>query len=138
MLFQYLDDEGTRKPVDSGMVNLYLREAMGEEFTAKDFRTWAGTINAIALLSRTPLCAGGDQRAEAAAIAGVVKGVSEQLRNTPAVCRSSYIDPRVFDAWRSGRLHKTIPPEIANAPRKLAAAALKLLRKEPATRTRSK
>jgi DNA topoisomerase-1 len=138
MLFQYMDDEGARRPIDSGMVNLYLREAMGEEFTAKDFRTWAGTISAIALLSRTPLCADGDDRASASAIAGVVKEVAARLRNTPAVCRGSYIDPRVFDAWRTGRLHKAVKPEIANAPRKLETIALKLLRKEPAVRVRSK
>ncbi|HEV7491485.1 MAG TPA: DNA topoisomerase IB [Rhodanobacteraceae bacterium] len=138
MLFQYLDDEGARRPIDSGMVNLYLREVMGEEFTAKDFRTWAGTINAIALLSRTPLCDDDDDRAATAAIAGVVKEVAARLRNTPAVCRSSYIDPRVFQAWRSGRLHKTVAPETAKAPRKLETIALKLLRREPAMRKRSR
>ena len=136
MLFQYLDDEGTRRPIDSGMVNLYLREVMGEEFTAKDFRTWAGTISAIALLSRTP--AEDDERAATAAVAGVVKEVAAHLRNTPAVCRSSYIDPRVFQAWRSGRLHKAVPPETAKAPRKLEAIALKLLRKEPPVRKPSR
>lgn len=138
MLFQYLDDEGVRKPVDSGMVNAYLHKAMGEEFTAKDFRTWAGTISAIALLSRTPLVEEGDDRAAASAIAGVVKEVATHLRNTPAVCRSSYIDPRVFEAWRSGRLHKTVPRDVANAPRILESAALKLLRKEPGVRIRSR
>ena len=138
MLFQYLDDEGMRRPIDSGMVNRYLREAMGEEFTAKDFRTWAGTIGAISLLSRTPQCAGGDERAAASAIAGVVKEVAEQLRNTPAVCRSSYIDPRVFVAWRTGRLHKAVAPDVANAPRKFEAIALKVLRRESASRVRSR
>ena len=138
MLFQYLDDEGARRPIDSDMVNRYLREAMGEEFTAKDFRTWAGTLNAIALLSRTPLCADAGERALDSAIAGVVKEVAARLRNTPAVCRSSYIDPRVFEAWRTGRLHKVAPPEIANAPRKFEAVALKLLRRESAKRIRSK
>jgi len=136
MLFQYLDDDGVRKPIDSGMVNLYLREAMGEEFTAKDFRTWAGTVRAIALLSRTPLSEDGDERASISAIAGVVKEVAVRLRNTPAVCRSSYIDPRVFEAWRSGRLHKIVARDVANAPRVLESLALKLLRKEPLARIR--
>jgi DNA topoisomerase IB len=138
MLFQYLDDEGVRKPIDSGMVNLYLRQAMGEEFTAKDFRTWAGTISAIALLSRTPLSENSNERASVSALAGVVKEVAARLRNTPAVCRSSYIDPRVFDAWRSGRLHKTVPRDVANAPRMLESVALKLLRKQPVARLRTK
>ena len=129
MLFQYIDDDGARKPVDSGMVNDYLRNAMGEEFTAKDFRTWGGTLGAIALLSRTALPEPSSERAMASTIAAVVKEVAGRLRNTPAVCRNSYIDPAVFDAWRSGRLHRVVPAEVASAPRKLEAIALKLLRK---------
>jgi len=134
MLFQYIDDDGVRRPVDSGMVNDYLREAMGEEFTAKDFRTWGGTLGAIALLSRTALPESAAERAFASAIAAVVKEVAERLRNTPAVCRSSYIDPRVFESWREGRLHRIVPPEIAHSQRKLEAIALKLLRKEARAR----
>jgi len=134
MLFQYVDDDGARRPVDSGMVNAYLRDAMGEEFTAKDFRTWGGTLRAIALLSRTELPETNDDRLMTSTLAAVVKDVAEGLRNTPAVCRNSYIDPRVFDAWRAGRLHKLVPPEAASAPRKLETIALKLLRKEPASR----
>jgi DNA topoisomerase IB len=132
MLFQYVDDAGERKAVDSGLVNDYLRDAMGEEFTAKDFRTWAGTLGAIAELSRTALPAKPSERAFASSIAAVVKQVATRLRNTPAVCRSSYIDPAVFDAWRSGRLNRLVPPESVNAPRKLEAIALKLLRNERA------
>ncbi len=113
MLFQYIDDDGARKPVDSGMVNDYLRNAMGEEFTAKDFRTWGGTLGAIALLSRTALPEPSSERAMASTIAAVVKEVAGRLRNTPAVCRNSYIDPAVFDAWRSGRLHRVVPAEVA-------------------------
>ena len=132
MLFQYVDDVGERKAVDSGLVNDYLRSAMGEEFTAKDFRTWAGTLGAITELSRTELPETPSERALAASIAGVVKEVAARLRNTPAVCRNSYIDPAVFDAWRSGKLHRLVPPEMVNAPRKLEAIALKLLRKKRA------
>jgi DNA topoisomerase IB len=134
MLFQYIDDEGARRPIDSGMVNDYLRDAMGEEFTAKDFRTWGGTLGAIALLSQTELPETNDDRLMTSTLAAVVKNVAERLRNTPAVCRSSYIDPRVFQAWRAGRLHKLVPAEAASAPRKLEVIALKLLRKEPASR----
>ena len=71
-------------------------------------------------------------------IAGVVKEVAERLRNTPAVCRRSYIDPSVFEAWRTGRLHKLVPAETASAPRRLETIALKLLRKESATKRRRK
>jgi DNA topoisomerase I len=131
-LFQYVDDDGARRPVDSGMVNAYLREAMGDEFTAKDFRTWGGTISAIALLARTPLPEPHSERACKSAIADVVKSVADRLGNTPAVCRGSYIDPRVFEAWQSGRLHRRVPPEAVRATRKFETIALRLLRKEPA------
>jgi DNA topoisomerase IB len=129
-LFQYIDDEGQRKPVDSGMVNQYLRDAMGEEFTAKDFRTWGGTISAIALLAKTPLPESRAERPFKSAMVDVVKGVAERLGNTPAVCRSSYIDPRVFDAWRAGRLHRAVPPEAVRATRRFETIALGLLRRE--------
>jgi len=129
-LFQYIDDEGQRKPVDSGMVNQYLRDAMGEEFTAKDFRTWGGTISAIALLAKTALPESRAERPFKSAMVDVVKGVAERLGNTPAVCRSSYIDPRVFEAWRAGRLHRAVPPEAVCATRKFETIALGLLRRE--------
>jgi DNA topoisomerase IB len=138
MLFQYVDDDGARRPIDSGMVNAYLRDAMGEEFTAKDFRTWGGTISAIAHLARTPLPEKRDDRTLASTIAMVVKDVALRLRNTPAVCRSSYIDPRVFEAWRAGRLHRIVPADATNAPRRFEMIALKLLRREPAPRSARK
>jgi DNA topoisomerase-1 len=137
-LFQYIDDDGQRKPVDSGMVNQYLRDAMGEEFTAKDFRTWGGTVSAIALLAKTPLPESSAERPFKSAIVEVVKGVAERLGNTPAVCRSSYIDPRAFEAWRSGRLHRAVPPEAVRATRRFETIALRLLRKEPALAKRIK
>jgi DNA topoisomerase I len=130
MLFQYIDDDGARRPVDSGMVNDYLRDAMGEEFTAKDFRTWGGTLSAIALLAKTPLPESRSDRALASLINNVVRSVSEILRNTPAVCRKSYIDPRVFEAWREGRLHKLVPAATTRASRQLETLALRLLRRE--------
>jgi len=137
-LFQYIDDDGSRRPVDSGMVNQYLRDAMGEEFTAKDFRTWGATVSAIALLARTPLPSSRAERPFKSAIVEVVKAVAERLGNTPAVCRSSYIDPRVFEAWRAGRLHRAVPPEAVRATRKFEKIALGLLRKEPALAKRLK
>ena len=136
MLFQYVDDAGSRQPVDSDKVNDYLRAAMGEEFTAKDFRTWAGTLQAIALLSRTELPVDADDRALNSAIAGVVKDVALHLRNTPAVCRGSYIHPWAFAAWRSGDLHKLVPAEAASYPRKFEGFVLKLLRRESPNKKR--
>jgi len=105
---------------------------MGEEFTAKDFRTWGGTVSAIALLARTPLPESAAERPFKSALVEVVKAVADRLGNTPAVCRSSYIDPRVFEAWRAGRLHRAVPQEAVRVTRKFETIALSLLRKEPA------
>ena len=110
LLFQYVDDAGDRHPIDSEMVNAYLREAMSGEFTAKDFRTWGATVRAIVLMARTPLPERTSERALKACIVETVRKVAEELRNTPAVCRKSYINPVVFSAWRSGALHKVVGP----------------------------
>jgi DNA topoisomerase IB len=114
-LFQYVNDEGERSPVDSGLVNDYLREAMGDDFTAKDFRTWGATLHAITLLACTPLPVVPSERALKSEIVAVVKQVAAALRNTPAVCRKSYINPAVFDTWRSGEIHKTFDGSIKQA-----------------------
>jgi len=105
-LFQYLDDDGRRHSIGSGQVNDYLRERMGGEFTAKDFRTWHATLHALTLLGRTPLPERRSERALRLCINGVVKEVASGLRNTPAVCRKSYINPAVIVAWQDGELHK--------------------------------
>jgi DNA topoisomerase-1 len=105
-LFQYVADDGSRYPVDSGQVNDYLRDAMGDDFTAKDFRTWGATLRALVLLARTPRDPEASETALKRAIVDVVKQVASELRNTPAVCRKSYINPVVFDAWRSGAIHR--------------------------------
>jgi DNA topoisomerase I len=120
-LFQYLDDDGRRHAIDSGQVNDYLRERMGGEFTAKDFRTWHATLHALTLLDQVPLP---EKRSEAAlrrCMNAVVKEVATGLRNTPAVCRKSYINPAVFIAWQNGRLRR---PAARTGP---AHALLKLL-----------
>jgi DNA topoisomerase IB len=127
-LFQYVDDNGARQPIDSGMVNDYLRDAMAENFTAKDFRTWGGTVRAIAALALTPLPKSGNKRAFASAIAAAVKRVAGELRNTPAVCRNSYIHPEVFAGWRDGTLHRLIPPAAASQARVLETLSLRFLR----------
>jgi len=117
-LFQYLDDEGKRHSVGSGQVNDYLRERMGGEFTAKDFRTWHATLHALTLLGRLPLPERRTERALRQCINTVVKEVASGLRNTPAVCRKSYINPAVFTAWQDGKL---------GGHAKAAAALLSLL-----------
>ena len=131
-LFQYTDDAGTVHPLDSGMVNDYLREAMRAGFTAKDFRTWGGTLAAMSLLARMPLP---EALADAAAFerllvliekAAVVE-VAALLGNTVAVCRKSYIHPEVFAAWRDGSLAGAIPQ--GGSLRRLEFRALAFLKR---------
>ena len=103
-LFQYLDDEGQPHGIDSADVNDYLREISGQEFTAKDFRTWAGTILAATTLIQigpSPSAHAGKQRTVAA-----VKFVAECLGNTVAVCRKCYIHPQVLESYLAGTLGK--------------------------------
>jgi len=127
-LFQYLDDDGQRQPVDSGMVNDYLREASSGDFTAKDFRTWGGTVLAASVLARTPLPERGGERARRSAIADAVKEVAAVLGNTPAVCRASYIHPLLFEGWLDGGLQRLIPQATASHPRQLELLTLRFLR----------
>jgi DNA topoisomerase-1 len=101
-LFQYLDDDGERRSVESADVNAYLREAMGEDFSAKDFRTWAGTVAATRALATLPECA--DEAGAKRNINTCVKAVAGVLGNTPAVCRSAYIHPAVLNAYQTGKL----------------------------------
>jgi DNA topoisomerase I len=130
-LFQYVSDDGQRCPIDSGQVNDYLRDAMGDDFTAKDFRTWGATLHAITLLARTPLPEVPSERAVKSEIAEVIKQVAAKLRNTPAVCRKSYINPAVFDSWRSGLIHEVFNGSLSlAAPRKAETLVLAFLRRE--------
>jgi DNA topoisomerase I len=124
-LFQYVDEAGGHHAIDSGQVNAYLRERMGGEFTAKDFRTWHATLHALTLLDGTPLP---ERRSEAAlrrCMNAVVKDVATGLRNTPAVCRKSYINPAVFIAWQNGGLRRRVARgRRAQAPAKALLALL--------------
>lgn len=103
-LFQFVDDEGQSHPIDSGMLNDYLHEAMGSEFTAKDFRTWGATLLAAQLLAGTPLPEEASERQIAGLINEIVREVAKVLGNTVAVCRSSYIHPLMFAAWKDNGL----------------------------------
>lgn len=100
-LFQYLDDDGQRRAVESADVNAYIREALGEDFSAKDFRTWAGTVAAARALAM-PECA--DLSAANRNVNTCVKAVAGLLGNTAAVARSAYIHPAILDAYAEGKL----------------------------------
>jgi DNA topoisomerase I len=101
-LFQYLDEHGDRQTLDSGDVNAYLREISGEDFTAKDFRTWAGTMLAAAAL--TELGPGDSAKLRRANILSAIDQVAGQLNNTRAVCRKYYVHPAILDSYEDGRL----------------------------------
>lgn len=105
-LFQYLDDDGQRQDVDSADVNDYLRDISGEDFTAKDFRTWAGTVGC--LLALCEQAADESPTAAQQCLVAAVKATAQQLGNTPAVCRKSYIHPAVISAYLQGEL--VVPP----------------------------
>jgi DNA topoisomerase-1 len=101
-LFQYVDDAGQKHDVGSGDVNDYLREIAGQDFTAKDFRTWAGTVSAAFELQQIgPV----DSETEAQKnMVAAIKAVAQNLGNTPAVCRKSYIHPAIIGAYLDGSL----------------------------------
>ncbi len=106
VLFQYVDDEGNRHSIESSDVNGYLRSIAGADLTAKDFRTWAGTV-----LAAQALKALADFDTKAAAkknILAAVRSVSSRLGNTPTVCRKCYVHPQIFDAYMDGHLVATL------------------------------
>ena len=112
-VFKYRDADGDLCPVTSDDENSYIRDAMGEDFSAKDFRTWAGTVSAArALRAMDP--PDGKTRAKGR-ITTCVKAVAGLLGNTPAVCRSAYIHPRVFDLYESGEMIHALPGPDARA-----------------------
>ena len=95
-LFQYVDEDGKRQTIDSADVNAYLREVSGEDFTAKDFRTWAGTVMAATALAGVSFKSTTEAKRN---IVKAVEQVAERLGNTKAVCRKSYIHPAILDAY---------------------------------------
>lgn len=100
-LFQYLDENGERHSVSSSDVNAYLQELTGADFTAKDYRTWAGSTLALAVLRELHW----EPEAEAKKhIVEMVKDVARQLGNTPAVCRKCYIHPALLEGFVQGHL----------------------------------
>lgn len=105
-LFQYIDDAGSRHPIDSGMVNDYLHETMGDEFSAKDFRTWAGTTSALRLLVELgPFTTEKEAKKN---VNTVLDEVSHQLGNTRTVCRKHYVHPEVLDTYECEGLNSYI------------------------------
>ncbi len=108
-LFQYLDENGERHTVSSSDVNAYLQTLTGADFTAKDYRTWAGSALALAVLRELTH----ESETEAKRhVVEMVKGVAKQLGNTPAVCRKSYIHPAVVEKFMLGALAELPRPRV--------------------------
>jgi DNA topoisomerase-1 len=101
-LFQYVDEGGEVRGIGSSDVNAYLKEIAGDEFTSKDFRTWAGTLLCARLLCR--LDSPPTDTAAKREVARVVEAVAHELRNTRAVCRKCYIHPAVIESYTAGRI----------------------------------
>ena len=102
-LFQWIDEDGERHGVDSADVNEYLREASGGPFTAKDFRTWFATVEALQALRKRPVGNKGEIKKE---LVETIAAVARRLGNTPSICRKCYIHPEVLTAFADGRLAK--------------------------------
>jgi DNA topoisomerase-1 len=103
-LFQYYDENGERKAIDSGMVNEYIKNISGNEFTTKDFRTWTGTVQAITVLKELGCC-----ETETEAKKKIVEAldiVAKRLGNTRTVCRKYYVHPVILDMYCNGQLEK--------------------------------
>ena len=117
-IFKYLDEENNIIDVKSDDLNSYIQEVMGEEFSSKDFRTWAGTMIAAIALDELGVVEEEDQKLLDKNIKEAVNRVSETLGNTPAVARSSYIDPRVIEDYTEGRTLKYFKKEITQLLKK--------------------
>jgi DNA topoisomerase IB len=130
-LLAYQLDDGTWRDVTSDEINAYLKEISGAEITAKDFRTWTATVLMAAALAEQPAPA--SRTARKRAIRDAYVRVSEQLGNTPAVCKASYVDPRVVDRYEHGETVSAALDEAAgaeanrDAQRTLEAAVCALL-----------
>jgi len=99
-LFHYLSDDGTIRAVKPSEVNAYLKSITSDEFSSKDFRTWGGTL--LAALELAELGPAEEEKEIKQRVVRAVRQVAEQLGNTPAVCRSSYIHPTVIDSYSNG------------------------------------
>jgi DNA topoisomerase I len=127
-LFQYYDAEGSKKTLDSADVNQYLKDITGEDYTAKDFRAWAGTLNALcAFREAGDFSCASDCRKK---IIQVIDTVAQKLGNTRSVCKKYYIDPTVISAYEKGTLARYKPREASPDLTPEEHALLELLQRE--------
>ena len=115
-VFKYYGEDGELKNIDSEDVNTYIKDVMGEEFSAKDFRTWGGTVLATAELATAGRPSGRRERKKA--LTACIKNVAKKLGNTPAITRGSYIDPRVINAYVNSDLLSRLRSKVERVKRK--------------------
>lgn len=118
-LFHYLDDEGKARPIKPGDLNAYIKNATSPEFTAKDFRTWGGTL--LAAIELAEIGVAEDEREIKKNVVKIVKNVAEELGNTPTVCRASYIHPKVIKSYESGVTIDEFRPKTKRRIRRVEA-----------------
>jgi len=140
VLFQYLDEEGKRRTLSSDDVNAYLKEITGDDFTAKDFRTWAGTV--VAARELAGLAAADSETAAKKDIVRAIERVGESLGNTPTVSRNSYVHPAVTEAYLEGEVIRVVRAagsrrRSTSALTREEAALLALLRRRAAGEKRA-
>lgn len=123
-LFQYIDEAGERRAVDSADVNAYLQDITGADFTAKDYRTWAGSVLALDVLRGRAWTRDTEARRH---VVEAVGAVAQRLGNTPAVCRKCYVHPAVVDAFLAGELNDLPPARARKGLRREEAALLRFL-----------
>jgi DNA topoisomerase-1 len=128
-LFQYIDDNGDRRVISSGDVNDYLRATMDEGFTAKDFRTWTGTVLATHALAS--LGSFGSETEAKRNITQCIEEVAGQLGNTQAICRKCYVHPAILDAYLAGDLEAPLPYERISGLSAREAAVVGFLEGRP-------
>ena len=134
-LFQWIDADGARRRIDSSDVNDYLRDASGGAFTAKDYRTWFATLEALEILRARELAT--TKREARRHVVETAKVVAAKLGNTPAICRKCYIHPEVFAAFEDGRLAALQGNGSAQLLRALLAPKRATARGEKGPRKRS-
>jgi len=137
-VFQYLDESGIAHPVDSGMVNDYLREIGGADFSAKDFRTWGATVLATAALGCIELAEASTQRAHRAQMKTCIEAVARRLGHTPTVCRQSYIHPAIFATCETGVLQRATSQLSRRSRATLEKLTLRLLKQHMRTGRRER
>lgn len=125
-LFQYIDEQGKRQVIDSGMVNDYIRELANDDFTAKDFRTWCGTVAALQAIEETGVPK--TEKHIRKSVITILDKVAAQLGNTRTVCKKYYVHPSLLEMYEAGKLDRWVGKKITSKNNGLLVIEKKLLK----------